>query len=150
MRLSIVILTLTIAVFNCIAQRTTRKNLKVKPVADTTIVCDTLTCPNTDIVVISGYDKPLSSRHETFFATNKGNTTITTINITFNYFDNQNRQLHSVTRDINCAIPPGETRQLSISSWDKQKSFYYYRSTKPRRQATPYSVTYAINYIITV
>lgn len=149
MRYSIVILALIAIGVNGLAQRTTRKNLKVKPIADTTIVCDTLTSPNTEIVVISGYDKPLSSRYETFFATNKGNTTITAINITLNYFDKHNRQLHSATRNINCTIPPGETRQLSISSWDKQKAFYYYLSPQPRRQATPYKVTHNINYIIT-
>ena len=149
MRYSIVILALTIAVFNCLAQRTTRKNLKLKEVADTIDVCDTLTSSLTDIVVISGYDKPLTSHYETFFATNKGNTTITAINVTFNYFDKQNRQLHSATRNISCMIPPGETRQLSISSWDKQKSFYYHRSAQPRRQATPYSVTHSIDFVVT-
>lgn len=149
MRYSIVILALTIAVFNCSAQRTTRKNLKLKEVADTIAVCDTLTNLLSDIVVISGYDKPLTSHYETFFATNKGNTTITAINVTFNYFDKQNRQLHSATRNISCMIPPGETRLLSISSWDKQKSFYYHRSAQPRRQATPYSVTHSINFVVT-
>lgn len=149
MRYIIVILALTTAVFNCIAQRTTRKNLKLKEVADTIAVCDTLTNPLTDIVVISGYDKPLTSHYETFFATNKGNTTITAINITFNYFDSQKRQLHSATRNIACLIPAGETRQLSISSWDRQKAFFYYRSPQPRRQATPYSVTHSINFVVT-
>lgn len=149
MRLSLITLAFAIAMFNCMAQRTTRKNLNVKPTADTTIMCDTLTNTLTDILIISGYDKPLTSHYETFFATNKGSTTITTINIKFNYFDNQNRQLHSATRNISCLIPPGETRLISISSWDKQKSFYYFRSAKPRRQATSYSVTHSINYIIT-
>lgn len=148
MRILVAISILVVAL-NCLAQRTTRKNLKLQEITDTTIVCDTLTNVLTDIVVISGYDKPLTSHYETFFTTNKGNTTITAINITFNYFDNKKRQLHSATKNINCTIPPGETRQLSVSSWDKQKSFYYYRSAKPRRQATPYSVTHRINFIIT-
>lgn len=148
MRILVAISILVVAL-NCLAQRTTRKNLKLREITDTTIVCDTLTNVLTDIVVISGYDKPLTSHYETFFATNKGNTTITVINITFNYFDNKKRQLHSATKNINCTIPPGETRQLSVSSWDKQKSFYYYRSAKPRRQATSYSVTHRINFIIT-
>lgn len=149
MRYSIIIIALIAIGFNCMAQRATRKNLKVKPTADTTIVCDTLTCPNTDIVVISGYDKPLYSTKETFFVTNNGKNTIVGINITFNYFDNQNRQLHQATNTVKCNIPPGETRHLSISSWDKQKAFYYYRSPQPRRQATPYKVNHNINYIVT-
>ena len=149
MRTLFVILTLLMLAFNCDAQRTTRKNLKAKKMVETTVVCDTITTAPDSVVAITGYDKPLNSTKETFFTTNKGERTIVGINITFNYFDNQNRQLHQVTNMVKCNIPPGETRQLSISSWDKQKAFYYYRSPQPHRQATPYSVTYNINYIIT-
>lgn len=148
MRTLFVILTLLMLGFNCDAQRTTRKNLKAKKMVETTVVCDTITSAPDSVVAIKGYDKPLNSTKETFFATNKGERTIVGINITFNYFDNQNRQLHQVTKTINCSIPPGETRQLSISSWDKQKAFYYYRSPQPRRQATPYKVSHNINFII--
>lgn len=149
MRTLFVILTFLMLAFNCDAQRTTRSRLTVKKEYISTTLGDTIKNPTADIIKISGYDKPLNSTKETFFTTNNGERTIVGINITFNYFDNQNRQLHQVTKTINCSIPPGETRQLSISSWDKQKAFYYYRSPQPRRQATPYSVTYNINYIIT-
>ncbi len=149
MRTLFVILTLVTLAFNCDAQRTTRKNLKLKEIADTTVVCDTIITATDSLVAIKGYDKPLNSTKETFFATNKGKSAIVGINITFNYFDNQNRQLHQVTKTINCSIPPGETRQLSISSWDKQKAFYYYRSPQPRRQATPYNVTHSIDFVVT-
>lgn len=132
----------------CFAQRTTRKNLKLKEEYSATIKGDTIKNTDTDILKISGYDKPLSSHYETFFVTNKGEQAIVGINITFNYFDNKNRQLHSETRNVNCMIPPGETRQLSLSSWDKQNAFYYYRSPQPHRQATPYSVTHSINFAI--
>ena len=149
MRYSIVILALTIAIFNCLAQRTTRKNLKLKEVADTTIVCDTLRNTDTHIIEISGYDKPLNSNKETFFVSNRGEATIVSIGITLNYFDSQERQLHKTTKTIHCSIPPGETRLLSIPSWDKQNSFYYHRSAQPRRQATPYSVTHSIDFVVT-
>lgn len=149
MRTLVVISILVAVALNCSAQRTTRKNLKLREVADTTVVCDTIKDADTNVIEIAGYDKPLNSNKETFFATNRGKATIVSIGITFNYFDTQKRQLHKASKTINCSIPPGETRQLSISSWDKQKAFYYYRSPQPRRQATPYSVTYNINYIIT-
>lgn len=150
MRIIVIILTLLAIGFTAEAQRTIRKGLKEIPRTDSSaiVLCDTLKNASATVVEISGYDKPLSSHLETFFATNKGDLTIKAINITLNYFDRKNRQLHSVTKTIDCSIPPGETRQISTSSWDKQKSFYYYRSAKPRRQATPYSVTHTINFIV--
>lgn len=137
---------------NIMAQRTTRRNLKEIPKVDTSTVLktrtDTLKEIGTNEIIISGYDKPLSSHRETFFVTNNSNNTITALNITFDYRDRKNRQLHSVTTTIDCEIPSGTTRQLSISSWDKQKSFYYYLSAKPRRKATPFSVHHTINFVI--
>ena len=149
MRTIVIIIGLLIMSLNCYAQRTTRKGLEPREEYSAIAHGDTIKKPSTDILKISGYDKPLNSHKETFFVTNNGEHAIVGINITFNYFDNQNRQLHSATRHINCTIPPGETRQLSISSWDKQKSFYYHRSAKPRRQATPYRLTHSINFVIT-
>ena len=153
MRIILGILMLLIPTLYCNAQRTTRKGLKVKTVVTTDSVSisktDTLLNADTHIIAISGYDKPLSAHNETFFATNKGDKTIKAINITLNYFDRKKRQLHSATITVDCTIPPGETRLLSIKSWDKQKSFYYHLSAKPRRQATPYSVTHTINFVVT-
>lgn len=150
MKLYSIILILCAIAINCSAQRTTRKGLKEIPRTDSSAIAnvDTLRNASTSVVEISGYDKPLSSHLETFFVTNKGNNMVKAINITFNYFDRKNRQLHSASHTIECSIPPGETRQLSVSSWDKQKSFFYYRSAKPRRKATPYSVTHTINFVI--
>ena len=149
MRLLVAISILVAVTLNSSAQRTTRKNLKLKEVADTTIVCDTLRNTDTHIIEISGYDKPLNSNKETFFVSNRGEATIVSIGITLNYFDSQERQLHKTTKTINCSIPTGETRLLSIPSWDKQNSFYYHRSAQPRRQATPYSVTHSIDFVVT-
>ena len=149
MRTLVVISILVAVALNCSAQRTTRKNLKLREVADTTVVCDTIKDADTNVIEIAGYDKPLNSNKETFFATNRGKATIVSIGITFNYFDTQKRQLHKASKTINCSIPSGETRLLSIPSWDKQNSFYYHRSVQPRRQATPYSVTHSIDFVVT-
>ena len=150
MRLFVVIFSIIIIGLSASAQRTTRKGLKVKPSTDSIAIAksDTLINASTSVIELSGYDKPLSSHLETFFVTNKGCNTVKAINITFNYFDRKNRQLHSVKKTIDCSIPPGQTRQISTPSWDKQKSFYYYRSAKPRRQATPYSITHTINFVV--
>ena len=148
MRILAVILTILAIGLTAEAQRTTRKNLKPINNHAMTIAGDTIRDISANLLKITGYDKPLNSNKETFFVSNNGTSTITAMNITFNYFDSKNRQLHSASHTIECSIPPGETRQLSVSSWDKQKSFFYYRSAKPRRKATPYSVTHTINFVI--
>ncbi len=125
---------------------TTRKKLipiETKSAADT--IATEIAPPSA--VTLSGYDKPLSSRNETFFATNHLDKTIKGIYITINYTDNDGRQLHKQSRWVDTDIPAGETRQLSIRSWDKQHSFYYRLSKKPRSQATPFSITAAVDYL---
>lgn len=130
--------------FSAGAERSTRQRLKVKPKVESlgvsSVKADTI-LPDTAKVVVAGYDKPLMSRKESFFVTNGYDSTITVIVIEFNYADMSNRQLHTSTHKVNCCIPAGETRQIYVSSWDKQLSFYYYQSAKPRRQSTPYKVS---------
>lgn len=144
----IIIFLLTAFCLSLSAEQTTRKGLKAKPATmETTATdCDTIT-PDTTKVIIAGYDKSLTSRRESFFVTNRYNHTITSISVTFNYYDLSGRHLHSATNTVECAIPAGETRLLHIPSWDKQLSFYYHLSPRPRRQSTPYTVTHSINNI---
>ncbi len=133
-----------LVLFSVGAEKSTRQRLKVKPVVESLraqpVNADTI-LPDTTKVVVAGYDKPLMSRKESFFVTNGYDSAITLIVIEFNYADMSNRQLHTSTHKVNCYIPAGETRQIYVSSWDKQLSFYYYQSHKPRRQSTPYKVS---------
>ena len=80
-------------------------------------------------IVFSGYDKTISSKIESFFITNKTE-----------YLTTESAQLHKRYERIAYPIPAGETRKIDIRTWDKQNSFYYYLSVKPRRQATPFMV----------
>lgn len=137
------------------AQRTTRTRLKpaehvalsdnhkAANTSDTIFQCDGL-------MEMSGYEKTLRSRKETFFMTNRSDRPVAGIRLTLEYSDMQGRQLHKRTADIACDIPAGETRLLSVPSWDLQQAWYYFRS-KPVRtnaQATPYKVSYDIEHII--
>ena len=123
------------------AQRTTRRNLTPRESVVTT--CDTI-FSNPLNLIISGYDKPLTSRYETFFVTNNSSLHITSITVEFNYTDINGRQLHSRTAKIDCDIPPQQTRQLKTGSWDTQFNFYYHMSQQPRRRSTPYKATHRI------
>jgi hypothetical protein len=102
-----------------------------------------------DYVKCSGYEKTLRSRHESFFATNNQSDTIRMMALTITYLDTSGRMLHRVNRHIDCDIPGGETRQLTIPTWDTQQVFYYRLSTAPKltTHATPFDVKIAVDTI---
>ena len=129
-------------------QSTSRGRLKAVPTAtistsETTVAPDTLHS-ETQNIEIAGYDKPATASKETFFVVNNTGRTLTELTVTFTYTDMQGRQLHQATHTIACSIPPRGTRMLSVSSWDRQRSFHSRLSTPPRKQSTPYDVTHRI------
>lgn len=144
-------------------QRTTRKNLHPAPsesaarakseAGSAQQALTPVVAPSQQLFAVKGYDKPLRSRRETFFATNNadGEATVKRIAFTITYYDSAKRMLHSRSESVGCDIPPSETRQISIPSWDKQQSFYYVRSTIPAKaeQATPYDITITVDTIFT-
>ncbi len=131
---------------------TTRRNLEVRQDiedASDMRLNDTIFSPGDSLVVV-GYDKLLRSARETFFVVNNSSCHLKAISLTLTYYDMKGRMLHSRTAEIECNIPGGETRQLSLPSWDVQQLFYFYASPAPRRAATPYKVTYDIGYAIAI
>ena len=124
--------------------KTTRNNLK--PTTEATRLStvksdvDTLQWVHPDSIEIRGFDKPLYSIKETFLVTNHYSRRLTSITITIDYLDIADRTFNSRTLTINCNIPPHATRQLSIRSFDDQKSYYYIRSRRPRSQSTPFDI----------
>ena len=119
---------------------------KLKRVKTDTVeaVMDTIALPRNDAVRFSGYEKENRSTRETFFITNNlgPDSTLTAIEVTFTYFTMQGKQLHQRTELIRCLIPPGETRALSIPTWDSNHAFHYHLSTPPRsRRSSPFRVT---------
>lgn len=135
------------------AQRTTRRGIRPKPqTQDAKVAADTIFAPADSLVTLSGYEKPLRSRRETFFVTNTSPQHISAVNITLEYLDSSGRQLHSRTITIPADIPPGETRKVDTPSWDTQLTFYYCESPPARVTARcyPYSVRSRINYILFV
>ncbi len=121
--------------------RTTRRNLhRTTAVAATGAVADTVV-PSSGMVALSGYDKPLRSSRESIFATNRSRRTISAITLRIDYLDPHQRQLHSREVTVPIVIPPGETRQLTFRSWDRQNAFYYHLTGKPRTTAgSPYTI----------
>ncbi|MDE6206703.1 MAG: hypothetical protein K2M55_02735 [Muribaculaceae bacterium] len=154
MKKIVTVILLTIAVM-AVAQNTTRKRLKAAAepaAAPAVVVFDTIVSPDMHLVDINGYDKPLRSRRETFFATNNGKQPVEIMVFTVKYKDTQGRLLHSRQVRVPVEIPAGETRQVSYKSWDEQQSFYYRNSTVPTRaqQATPYDITIGLDTLYTL
>lgn len=87
-----------------------------------------------------GFDKTISSPVESFFAVNETDLSITGMELDITYFDMKGRKLHRRQVEIDCDLPSGETKRCDVKSWDTQKSFYFYQSVKPKRQATPFNV----------
>lgn len=89
----------------------------------------------------SGYEKPNSALRETFLVTNLDSLDINGLAVEFEYFDMAGRQLHRASHRLIADVPAGETRMLSVPTWDRNHTFHYFRSPAPlRRQSTPYKV----------
>lgn len=126
------------------ADKTTRKNLKVLPKVDRQVVTDSLDffTPSPGMIRLTGYDKPLRSYRESIYVSNPSRRTLRYINLEITYFDEAGQQMHRRDVKLNITIPPGETRQLTFPSWDKQRNMYYIKSGKPRTSdGTPYSIS---------
>lgn len=127
---------------------TRRKLTPVKTVAETGgVPADTLAL-FADSVSLAGYDKKLRSTRETFFLVNRSCHHLLHVNLTFVYYDLRGQMLHSATVGVDCDIPPGETRQLSVPAWDVQHLYFYRDSPAPRVPATPYTVRHRVNYVV--
>ena len=143
MRLVFTIL-LIAATLSASADRTTRKGLKAITVKEQTVKTDSIDTfvPSPGMIRLSGYDKPLRSYKESIYATNATRRVLSYINIEITYFDESGRQMHKRNVKLNVHIPEGETRQITFSSWDKQRNLYYIKSGKPRTSdGTPYSIS---------
>ena len=87
-----------------------------------------------------GFDKTVTSNVESFFISNGLDTPARGLELRITYTDMKGRQLHKRSVKLDCGIPAGETMRTDIKTWDTQKSFYYHKSVKPKRQATPFDV----------
>ena len=108
-----------------------------------TTVNDTLGLPQFDenTVTLRGFNKRVSDNYETFFVQNNSPFPISGITVSLRYTDTGGTLLHERTLHIPCDLQPGQSRQVSVNSFDRQHLFYYYLSGKPRKSATPFQVS---------
>ena len=84
------------------------------------------------------------------FVVNNTGRRLTAVKVTLTYHDMQGHQLHVSSHEIACDIPGGETRNASVPSWDRQRSFYYHlnRPWRPRTTATAFTVSATVDYAV--
>ncbi len=97
----------------------------------------------------SGYEKTLRATKETVFASNMlEERDISAITFTITYTDNSGRLLHKRHLTVHQEIPAGETRKIDFPSWDRQMTFYYSGSPRPRVSAIPYDIVMEADTIL--
>ena len=130
--------------------RTTRKNLHSNQVpvmaleSSDGLLPDSLACVDADAVSLKGYNKRASDSKESFFITNNTASRMSAVRLLLRYttMDDQLLTQRSVT--IPVSLMPGETKLVSIKSFDIQRLFYYYAGPQPRKAATPFKVAFRL------
>lgn len=110
---------------------------------------DTVTAPPADTIAVAGFEKLYRATRETMFVTNHSSRPVTTLGLDITYRDLSGRMLHRAVSEVQVAVPAGETRRVSVPSFDSSGLFYYRLSPRPVRaaQATPFDVEVKVTYI---
>lgn len=148
--LTLLLLVLTLLSAAAKKQSVGPSRLKKDAPATDAIAYDTIV-PAEGEIRCSGYDKPNRATRETMFLTNllSDSIDIDAVNLTLDYFDLNDRQLHSATHTIFVHLPAGQTRSVSVPSWDRNNAFHYHLSPAPqRRPSSPYTVRSRLNFLL--
>lgn len=100
--------------------------------------------PFTPMVVgLYGYAKRLNDTKETFVLRNEThNYRISRVVLKLIYTTSGGEPLHSREETVECNLMPGESRVLTIKSFDASKMYYYYTMPPKRASGIPYRIKY--------
>jgi len=130
--------------------RSTRKNLRSTevPVAvlDTVdgLLPDSLMTVDPAAVTIKGFAKRASDSKESFFITNNTRHRMSAVRLLMRYTTLNGELLTQRSVTVPVSLKPGETKLVEVKSFDVQRLFYYYAGPQPRKQATPFKVSYRL------
>ena len=130
--------------------RTTRKNLQSLEVpmvaleSSDGLLPDSLTQLDPNAVSLKGFAKRASDSKESFFITNNTNHRMSAVRLLLRYTTMQGEMLTQRTVTVPVSLKPGETKLVSIKSFDIQRLFYFYAGPQPRKQATPFKVAFRL------
>ena len=130
--------------------RTTRKNLKTLEVpvvaleADDGLLPDSLAEVDPGAVTLKGFGKRASDSKESFFITNNTAHRMSAVRLLLRYTTLSGEMLTQRAVTVPVSLKPGESKLVSIKSFDVQRQFYYYAGPQPRKQATPFKVAFRL------
>ena len=130
--------------------RTTRKNLRSLEVPVMTLdssdglLPDSLQAIDPAAVTLKGYSKRASDSKESFFITNNTSHRMSAVRLLLRYTTMNGEMLTQRQVTVPVSLKPGETKLVSIKSFDVQRLFYYYAGPQPRKQATPFKVAFRL------
>ena len=130
--------------------RTTRKNLRSTevPVAvieqDDSLLPDSLVAVDPNAVTLKGFAKRASDSKESFFITNNTSHRMSAVRLLLRYTTMSGELLTQRAVTVTVSLKPGETKLVSVKSFDVQRLFYYYAGPQPRKQATPFQVAFRL------
>ena len=130
--------------------RTTQKQLHssaaIVQTLDVTEVdsLDLATDVDPDGIVMKGFSKRASDSKESFFLTSRLKHRVSSVRLLLRYSDMDGNVLHERRVVVPVDLKPGETRLVSVKTFDVQHIFYYYGNGKPRKSATPFKVAYRL------
>ena len=130
--------------------RTTRKNLRSIEVpvmaleSSDGLLPDSRQAIDPDAVTLKGYSKRASDSKESFFITNNTSHRMSAVRLLLRYTTMNGEMLTQRQVTVPVSLKPGETKLVSIKSFDVQRLFYYYAGPQPRKQATPFKVAFRL------
>ena len=130
--------------------RSTRKNLRSTevPVAvlDTVdgLLPDSLMTVDPAAVTIKGFAKRASDSKESFFITNNTRHRMSAVRLLMRYTTMNGELLTQRSVTVPVSLKPGETKLVEVKSFDVQRLFFFYAGPQPRKQATPFKVSYRL------
>lgn len=130
--------------------RTTRNNLRntelpvVVIESSDGLLPDSLADVDPAAVTLKGYSKRASDTKESFFITNNTSHRMSAVRLIMRYTAMDGEMLTQRSVTVPVSLKPGETKLVSVKSFDIQRLFYYYAGPKPRKAATPFQVAYRL------
>lgn len=130
--------------------RTTRKNMNTieVPVAELEtqdgLLPDSLAGVDPGAVTLKGFSKRASDSKESFFITNNTTHRMSAVRLLLRYTTMSGEMLTQRAVTVPVSLLPGETKLVSVKSFDVQRLFYYYAGPKPRKQATAFKVAFRL------
>ena len=130
--------------------KTTRKNLQSLEVpvatleASDDLMPDSLIQLDPNAVTLKGFSKRASDSKESFFITNNTRQRMSAVRLLLRYTTMNGEMLTQRTVTVPVDLKPGETKLVSVKSFDIQRLFYFYAGPKPRKSATPFKVAFRL------